>query len=275
MSCATVVYDSMRSLIRTTTRIPGYFLACLLLSTTSILSCNADETRKSAPTSSALGHTERNALKSMVEVPAGSFMMGCDDALDKQCDATEQPAHRVSISAFRIDRTEVTAGAYARCVQSGACTGIPGRTDKSSHQLPVTGVTWEQASRYCVWKSKRLPSEDEWEFAARGSDGRIFPWGNKAPTCERAHTADCGSGPVEVGGRQSGASPFGALDMAGNVDEWTASTYHAYGSAPKTSGSRQRVACGGAYDAWHSRSTARNALDPTYRDALLGFRCAM
>src|SRR5262249_50591563 len=95
------------------------------------------------------------------------------------------------------------------------------------------------------------------------------------PTCERAYTSDCGESPADVGARSAGASPFGVLDLAGNVDEWVEDVYVGYASLGVASNpAGQRVARGGAYDAWHSRSTARNALQSDYHDALLGFRCA-
>jgi formylglycine-generating enzyme required for sulfatase activity len=212
----------------------------------------------------------------MVSLAAATFEMGCDPSHDPSCSTTEQPRHRVQVGGFRMDRTEVTQEEYRACVAARACS-LPARAFDPDQRpkKPITHVTWDQARIFCAWAGKRLPTEAEWELAARGLDGRIYPWGDDPPTCETAHTSNCGEAPADVGGRPAGASPSGLLDMAGNVDEWVEDLYVGYanlGTASNPSG--QRVARGGAYDAWHSRSTARNALQPDYHDGLLGFRCA-
>ncbi len=211
----------------------------------------------------------------MVSVSSARFEMGCDPARDPQCSPDERPAHSVAVHAFAIDRAEVSQGAYRRCVLAGSCTAPARGFDPEHHpRRPVAHVTWQQARDFCRWMRRRLPSEAEWELAARGTDGRVYPWGDTSPTCERAQTADCG-GPSDVGQRPLGASPSGALDMAGNVDEWTEDVYVRYGAPrPRPVADAQRVARGGANDAWHTRATARMALAPDYHDATLGFRCA-
>jgi len=207
----------------------------------------------------------------MVAVPAAELDLGCAPARDPSCAPTERPQTRVRVAAFALDRTEVTQSDYQRCVGRRVCTPPASGFDPAQWpKRPVAQVTWAQASAYCQFAGKRLPSEAEWELAARGTDGRIYPWGDSAPTCAQAHTRACGDQPQDVGLTPAGASPFGALDLAGNVDEWVDGFYAPYGSAPTP----QRVARGGAYDAWHARTTARNALAPDYHDALLGFRCA-
>ncbi len=129
-----------------------------------------------------------------------------------------------SLGAFSIDATEVTVAEYQECVAAGACTA-PARKDgcnsaaRGSH--PVNCVTWAQARRYCEFAEKRLPSDREWERAARGSDGRAYPWGNAPADCSRAVIGGCAGSTAPSGGRAAGRSPFGALDMAGNVAEWT------------------------------------------------------
>lgn len=209
---------------------------------------------------------------SMVAVPAATFEMGCRPERDPGCGPDEQPAHEVYVRRFRIDRTEVTQASYLACVLARRCSRPASGFDPERHpRRPVTQVTWRQARAFCRWLRKRLPSEAEWELAARGTDGRLYPWGDEPPTCERARTHECGD-PDDVGLRPRGASPFGALDLAGNVDEWVEDRYARYGG--RRAGSEQRVARGGAWDAWHSRSSARSALDPGYHDALVGFRCA-
>ncbi len=221
----------------------------------------------------SLGCKPVHAPGDMIRVEAVRFDMGCDRTRDPSCSETEEPRHSVQVATFRIDRTEVTAGAYADCVKARVCTPPAGDLDPKAHpRRPVAQVVWKQAETYCRWAGKRLPAEAAWELAARGIDGRIYPWGDDPPTCDMAHTEACDGGPADVGERPAGASPYGVLDMAGNVDEWVEDFYRPYGG--NAGGSGQRVARGGAEDPWHSRSTARSAIDPDYHDWLLGFRCA-
>ena len=203
-------------------------------------------------------------------------------------EADEQPRRTVVVAPFSIDADEVTRADYARCVAAGACkppVGEPARDTTS--RLPVTGVTWHDAAAYCRFVHKRLPTEAEWERAARGPDGRTYPWGD-APECARANFGNFeGEGrcpknpghPVDVGSYGGGE----LHDLAGNVWEWVADWYDAryYARAPSTNppGPRhgeRRVVRGGACCSMFGlpRASNRNAFPPDYRDDDLGFRCA-
>jgi formylglycine-generating enzyme required for sulfatase activity len=219
----------------------------------------------------------------MVQVPAGSFTMGGGEEED------EQPAHRVYLSEFFLDRDEVTRGEYQKCVAAAACQP-PANYGKGQDDVAVTGVSWRDANAYCRFVGKRLPTEAEWEKAARGDDRRIFPWGNE-PRCDQANFGNFeGEGrcpqnpghPTHVGS-YPGASPYGARDMAGNVWEWVADRYdaryyrHASARDPKgPARGERRVVRGGACCSMFGlpRASNRLAFPEGYRDIDIGFRCA-
>jgi iron(II)-dependent oxidoreductase len=229
-----------------------------------------------------------------VAIPAGSFTMGCDPELDT-CAPDETPAHEVYVDAFAIDQYEVTVAAYGVCVSAGACAqpatfdadcnwGVSGR-----QQHPVNCVDWAHADTYCQWAGLRLPTEAEWEKAARGTDERRFPWGEApAPSCALAVFSSggdgCGTGTTHpVGSRPNGASAYGVQDMAGNVSEWVAdwysSTYYGTnaGSNPVGPGVGDgRAIRGGSFEEGASslRATNRDNIDWMVEYPFLGFRCA-
>jgi formylglycine-generating enzyme required for sulfatase activity len=221
---------------------------------------------------------ERAAIK-LVPVPGGEFFYGCDRSSRAGCEETEEPGFMVDLPAFRIDRTEVRVTEYERCVKEGACsepnvgaTCNWGKPSQGDH--PVNCIDWTQSLRYCEWVGKRLPTEYEWEKAARGTDRRQFPWGNAQASCSLAvmaseGTTGCGEDSTwPVASRESGKSPYGVFDMAGNVLEWTMDW-------PKFKDGKHVVRGG----SWRSaslpvRTTYRQLVDTDARDARIGFRCA-
>lgn len=239
---------------------------------------------------------------SEVAVPGGPAQVGCN--LTSSCPADELPQHGVTLKTFAIDRLEVTVAQYKACVDSGNCTEPAGsdpacnwgKETKSSH--PVTCVQWAQAVGYCQWQGKRLPSEAEWEVAARGACGLYascasqtpqYPWGNETPTCSWTvmfgdALAGCDLGTTKGAGVQSNdRSPYQVGDLGGNAREWTQDWYDAgyYATSPSVSPTgpttgTSRVARGGSWQAKlpDMRASDRHPLDPTAATPDLGFRCA-
>jgi serine/threonine-protein kinase len=223
-------------------------------------------------------------------IPAGRFQMGCDNSKDS-CQGDEQPLHTVTLSAYTIDKYEVTNARYKACVDAGGCEP-PQEASSYTRDVyfgnpefadyPVIKVTWRQASAFCAWEGKRLPTEAEWEKAARGgSDTRKYPWGDSAPDCTKTNYDWCVGDTSRVGSHPSGASPYGVMDMAGNVWEWVNdrydSSYVSPGSNPQgpaTGGNR--VLRGGSWGNYDNyvRSAYRGNRNPVnwYND-YLGFRC--
>jgi eukaryotic-like serine/threonine-protein kinase len=163
----------------------------------------------------------------LVYVPEGEFLMGSSDA-DVDANPDEKPRHKVYIDAFWIDRTEITWGMYEKCVTAKQCTppgDILGDDNIGDDTFPVKNVNWDQAAAYCTWARRHLLTEAEWEKAARGTDGRIYPWGNQAPNDELGNIIAHEGYTTAVGIFPAGASPYGALDMAGNVWEWVQDWY--------------------------------------------------
>ena len=218
----------------------------------------------------------------MVYVPEGEFRMGSEDE-DAWDD--EKPEHQVYLDAFWIYQTEVTNAQYRQCVEEDACL-LPGDTTKYQDadyaDHPVVHVSWYDADAYCQWSRGQLPTEAEWEKAARGTDGRIYPWGDQKPTCNLANFSGCVGGTSRVGSYPDGASPYGALDMAGNVWEWVADWYAEdyYSRSPDdnptgpTSGNKRGIRSGSWYSGRGSlRVSYRNRYGPDNWYGNYGFRC--
>jgi iron(II)-dependent oxidoreductase len=235
----------------------------------------------------------------MVLIPEGEFLMGCNHDNEITCMEAAKPAHKVFLKAYKIDKYMVTYKRYNECIRSGKCTDLyagggcnAGMSWNANH--PVNCVTYKQAQDYCKSQGKRLPTEAEWEKAARGTDGRIFPWGNEEPSCELAVMNQkvagqtmgpgCGRGTTrEVGSRPKGASPYGVLDMAGNLFEWTSDWYSdtyfdnsPYKNPQGPSSGIHKVLKGSS---WLMRTkegmaaTIRSGYSPLGQGYVVGFRC--
>jgi formylglycine-generating enzyme required for sulfatase activity len=208
-------------------------------------------------TTSTLNTATQPSRASSVEeicIPAGEYVRGCAvDVVNWECGIESSPLNIIYVDAFFIDRLPVTNAQYAACQSSSACpppisnastTRPDYYTNPQYAQYPVLNVRWEYADAYCRWVNKRLPTEAEWEKAARGTDRRLFPWGNELPTCDRTNTAilfpgdvlprPCVGDTVAVGSYPQNASPYGVLDMVGNTREFVSDFYdkHYHARAP-------------------------------------------
>jgi formylglycine-generating enzyme required for sulfatase activity len=233
----------------------------------------------------------------MTLIPAGTFEMGCDSTHNGGYSCSgDDFLHTVSLDAYLIDKYEVTNAQYAQCVTAGSCrapvsnnsyTHSPYYGNAAYANHPVIWVEWNQASAYCAWAGKRLATEAEWEKAARGSsDTRAYPWGDTVPTCALANfwpSSACVGDTSAVGSYPSGASPYGVMDMAGNVWEWVndwyGETYYSQSpesNPPGPSSGDTRVLRGGA---WYNlevnvRSAYRLRNNPDDTSSNIGFRCS-
>ena len=230
----------------------------------------------------------------MVILPADGFWMGCNDKDDSQCKLDEYPFHAAIVDSYEIDVRQVTAASYEACVDTFTCFP-PGSGPGCNYQVaeranhPINCVNWYDAETYCAWIDKRLCTEAEWERAARGDDGRKYPWGFNEPDCDLAvmpdegGTAGCGTGgTLPVGSKPDGASPYGVLDMSGQVYDWTADWYWEvyYEVAPQVNPTGPdtglfKVRRGGGFDSpvKDLRVSSRHQSTPSYGAVNFGFRC--
>jgi len=229
------------------------------------------------------------APEGMVYIPGGEFNLGRDDG-----EPDERPSHPAAVKAFFLDQSETTNEQYQKFIDATGYSPPPswkgGRVLEGTEKLPVTDVTWEDATAYARWAVKRLPTEEEWEFAARGTDGRLYPWGNEWQP-DRANTQNR---PGEkrkvepVGQFPQGDSPYGVHDLSGNVWEWTASDYVAYPGGfiePQAGYGNLKVIRGGSFESSPKAATVtlRRGWPATRNDwptpgkakyDQTGFRCA-
>lgn len=225
----------------------------------------------------------------MVLIPAGEFVMGSPDGegLDN-----EQPEHKVWVDAFYLDKYEVTNARYEKFMEETgrARPKFWEQLDLTVHsELPVVGVSWDDAKAYCEWAEKRLPTEAEWEYAARGTDRRRYPWGNAEPNAQLANYAKRWSHKFyddrlePVNSHEAGKSPFGVYNMAGNVFEWVADWYEIkyYMRSPERNPpgpetGELKVMRGGSWNfaSEYLRTASRMKLKPLEREADIGIRCA-
>lgn len=237
---------------------------------------NASAALQREQATNALPVTELRPPAGMVYVPGGEFMMGRNSD-----DPRESPAHKVTVNPFYIDAHEVTCAEYkiyldANPDQPAPFNWVNRNIPDASAGLPVTAIDWYQAKAFAAWSGKRLPTEEEWEFAARGTKGHIYPWGN----VWEARLANVQKKNLTEAGKFPGLSPYGAVDMVGNAWEWTASPLTAYpnGTLSEVPAPDSKVIRGGSYIDSASQATTTYRVGYPARSATdyskIGFRCA-
>ena len=235
----------------------------------------------------------------IILIPEGEFLMGCDIAHNAgfECRYNQLPLHSVYLSAYYMDKHEVTNGQYKKCVEAGRCKEPVYKNSLSRDRyygnpafsgFPVVAITWFEANTYCEWVGGRLPTEAEWEKAARGTSIKAYPWGDQNPNCDLANSYDNASGDVcvgdtvKVGSYPDGASVYGVMDMAGNVWEWVEDWYHPdyYHKSPLVDppGDESgvfKIIRGGSFDySWSKLLIAyKSNHRPSKRHLGYGFRC--
>lgn len=223
----------------------------------------------------------------MLYVPAGTFSMGGEKNDD------EKPIHAVNLNAYYIDQFEVTNASYEKCVDAGVCSP-PTKSNSSTRtayygnpqfdDYPVIYVNWSMAKTYCEWRDTRLPTEAEWEKAARGEDGRTYPWGEGISCSKANYESGCVGDTTKVGSYLEGVSPYGLYDMTGNVWEWVndwySNSYYQISPSSNPLGpntGQSRVLRGGSWNLNinNTRSAYRGGYDPAGSYNYFGFRCAL
>ena len=273
-------------------------LVCIVGIAAVFMAYNAG-TKKGVQTISQSVSSNENVLENMILIPAGEFTMGSDDVdasgksqefgFNEPLYLNEHPKRTIRLSAFYIDKYEVTNGEFKKFLRDLQKYSEPQiqtlveRLQLQQDNLPVRNLTWFKADEYCRFIGKRLPSEAEWEKAARGADGREYPWGNDwNPDYVNAGQGEADLAPV--GSFENGKSPYGVYDMAGNVMEWTADWYETYPGAEYQSpnyGKKRRVVRGGSWGGvghyvipHYFRVAYRFNFPPDQAFNDVGFRCA-
>jgi len=231
-----------------------------------------------------------------VYIPAGTFHFGCEQQ-DQECRANEKPGTSVSVPAFWLGKTHVTVAAWEKCANAGGCAAEPRTRDEAPNRCnakngrlhhPMNCIKWKEARDFCAWAGGRLPEAQEWEYAAKSGESRIYPWGDEKPTgrhanfCDkRCHDADPDAarfsdntqddgfaGTSPVGSHPAGASKWGLLDMAGNVNDWTASNYN---------DNNKELRGGSLSDSpkWLRASSRGDFGPPEFQGTSFGFRCGL